>query len=513
MSLSLRVRELSVAASFSVAKLLETPELFFQLLEKRFGSLSKVFRLLAPLASATFTRDITLRKMMQLGRFEEAQAHIELMSRWNKATSIGHILLLSRYSNQLGRSMRSRPLVAKGSASRVLMLLNSVEPFTRSGYTVRSAGIVSALHSQVDELTVVARFGYPAVIGKFVDKKYDEMTEFQMPRFFPFSENARFKASVSSLRTICIDKNVTILHTTTNFGNAQVVSEVASLLGIPWVYELRGEPHNTWLSKVPPQDRPQAKASKYYNESQNQELRAAKAATAVVVLSEISKRKLIEHGVEEDRIAVVSNGIPNEFRGDAELSAKLSKQFNLPAKPLLGAISALVGYEGIETLITALEFLPSEVHLVIVGDGEEKERLMELATSRGFGDRVTFTGHRPAEEMPGWYQLIDLLVVPRRDLEVCRSVTPIKALQAQAVGTPVLASDLPALREVTGGFARFFTAEDPAALADAAIGVLREPERWCASTEWIASRSWNEQVENLVQLYHKLLDVDDEGRR
>jgi glycosyltransferase involved in cell wall biosynthesis len=64
---------------------------------------------------------------------------------------------------------------------------------------------------------------------------------------------------------------------------------------------------------------------------------------------------------------------------------------------------------------------------------------------------VVFTGRLEQAEVPDHYALLDLFAIPRRDLEVCRAVTPLKPFEALAMGIPVLASDLPALTEIVSG--------------------------------------------------------------
>ena len=50
-----------------------------------------------------------------------------------------------------------------------------------------------------------------------------------------------------------------------------------------------------------------------------------------------------------------------------------------------------------------------------------------------------------------WVQSLDVVAVPRRDVEVARTVTPQKPIEAMALGRPVIVSDLPALRETVTG--------------------------------------------------------------
>ena len=84
-------------------------------------------------------------------------------------------------------------------------------------------------------------------------------------------------------------------------------------------------------------------------------------------------------------------------------------------------------------------------------------------------------------------------------------MTPIKPMNAMALGIPVVASDLPALREVTGGFACYCDPENPLALAESINRVLAAPDRFTAPQEWIEERSWPSNCVRLEELYRRLL--------
>ncbi|MCI6411366.1 glycosyltransferase, partial [Schaalia hyovaginalis] len=73
-----------------------------------------------------------------------------------------------------------------------------------------------------------------------------------------------------------------------------------------------------------------------------------------------------------------------------------------------------------------------------------------------------------------WYRALDVMTIPRRDTPVTRAVTPIKGLQAMALGIPQVVSDLPALVEIAAseGQGLAVPAQDGRALADAIAQVL-----------------------------------------
>lgn len=98
----------------------------------------------------------------------------------------------------------------------------------------------------------------------------------------------------------------------------------------------------------------------------------------------------------------------------------------------------------------------------------------------------------PHAEVLDYYTLCDVFVVPRIDERAARLVTPLKPLEAMALGVPLLVSDLPALREIIGGGARgsTFRAGDVTSLADELEQLHREPER--ARQLAVEARRWVE---------------------
>ena len=82
---------------------------------------------------------------------------------------------------------------------------------------------------------------------------------------------------------------------------------------------------------------------------------------------------------------------------------------------------------------------------------------------------------------------------------MCRNVTPLKALNAQALGIPVVASDLPALREVTGEIETYVQAENAERLAR---GVMQAVGRdGLPSIEWAKTRQWSRLANKYRELY------------
>ncbi len=80
----------------------------------------------------------------------------------------------------------------------------------------------------------------------------------------------------------------------------------------------------------------------------------------------------------------------------------------------LAYVGRLVPEKGVDLFLAALEGLPGEWRATILGSGPEAGRLAEQARAAGLAGKVTFRAPLPSVEMPGFYQTVDVLVLPSR---------------------------------------------------------------------------------------------------
>jgi len=398
----------------------------------------------------------------------------------------------------------------------VLFYLTNSKPFTQSGYTERSHHILTSLKSRGINVLGVTRIGYPIVIGNFALESSSSLDDIlyrrMLPAVFPMRKSAQISMAVRMLVREARRFDANILHTTTDYKNAIIVSRAAQILGIPWVYEPRGELQKTWLSKRNSELQGLAKYSEYYLAAERKEIEAMENAAAVVQLSEVSKRNSVACGISDNKIAIIPNAVSASEIGRDFNKSSIRNELGIESKhPVIGAITSIVGYEGLDDLIRSIEYLP-DVHCIIVGDGEARPDLEAQERQMGLETQIRFVGKQPSDMVWKWYAALDVFVVPRKNQEVCRTVTPIKTLLAQANGVPVVASDLPALREITGNNAVYFPPEQPIQLAKAlemVIGsypnqIRRQVDR---AKMWVRNRSWDANAQRLIALYRQSEDL------
>jgi glycosyltransferase involved in cell wall biosynthesis len=109
------------------------------------------------------------------------------------------------------------------------------------------------------------------------------------------------------------------------------------------------------------------------------------------------------------------------------------------------------------------------------------------------------------------YRALDVFVVPRSDVRVAQLVTPLKPVEAMALGVPVIASRLPALAELlaNGGAGLLVPPDDPRALADAIARVrddatLRTDLVTAGRDEVAQRRTWQQVARSYRDLYEQL---------
>lgn len=400
---------------------------------------------------------------------------------------------------------------------RVLHVLTNSLPHTGSGYAQRSHSILASLRDGGFEVEAVTRPGYPVQIGVPWAAERDVVDGIAYQRLLPArlaqGQAARLQQHVELLAAHVRRTRPALLHTTTHFTNAVAVEAVARAFGIPWVYEVRGQLADTWAAVRGPE----ALESERYRLFQEREAEAARRADGVVTLGEGMRDRLLAAGVAEDAVVLCPNAVGGAFTAEPEDRdvARARLGWDVPEDAfVVGTVSSLVDYEGLDTLLRAAALLAPrrpELRVHIAGDGVARPGLQALAGRLGIAHLCSFPGRVARADARWHHAALDAFVVPRRDLPVTRSVTPMKTVEASATGRPVVASDLPALAELVdhGRTGLLVPAEDPAALADALARLAADPaERarlGAAGRQWaLATRTWEANARRYRDLYDRL---------
>ncbi len=135
-------------------------------------------------------------------------------------------------------------------------------------------------------------------------------------------------------------------------------------------------------------------------------------------------------------------------------------------------VGTLQFWKGLDTLLDALALAPA-LRLRIIGGGsdEEQARLAARIKTLGLQERVELSGRLPQHRLPGALASVACAVhpLPPEHSIAARFTSPLKLFEYMALGLPIVASDLPSVREALtdGTNARLFKPGQPKALAAA----------------------------------------------
>ncbi len=163
----------------------------------------------------------------------------------------------------------------------------------------------------------------------------------------------------------------------------------------------------------------------------------------IVSISEFTSKKLIQQGIEKEKIFLLSPCVDGEFfRPHQELD--LEGQIVLT----VGRLEASEGYKGYELVMEAIaKLLPEfpELEYRIVGEGDDRVRLERRVAALGLGGRIKFLGRVKEEDMPRQYSESSVFAMPSKG-----EGFGIVFLEALACGRPVIFGNEDASSEAAG---------------------------------------------------------------
>lgn len=404
----------------------------------------------------------------------------------------------------LERMLRHRAAVPTYTPQQGAMLYvaASALPYHISGYTTRTHEVVCALQVCFPHIQVMTRPGYPWDRGDRLCTATSEETVVEGVRYGharkPTNNRPVLQYAVQASRAIMVQARkhqVAVIHAASNHVNALPALLAARRLGIGFQYEMRGLWELTRISRHPEFEHSQA-----FQQGLQLERLVACHADRLFVISTQLGRYVAEHwGIAESAIHLLPNCI------DPQRIEPVPAQVQ---PDVIGYAGSLIGYEGLDTLLDAVQVLRAQgisVRVRIVGDGEARGALQAQADRLGLQEAVAFLGKLPPEQARRQLAECALVCIPRKPFQVCAIVPPIKLVEALAMGKAVVVPDLPVFRdELAGsGAAWFFRAGDVLDLAKVLACALQDAGKLeemgkLARIHAVTQRNWLEHVRKVL---------------
>lgn len=148
---------------------------------------------------------------------------------------------------------------------------------------------------------------------------------------------------------------------------------------------------------------------------------AYRHADSLIANSEFTRAELIKLGADRRRISLVHPGVDTTRFRPGLFAQDLRAQLGLNGSQLLIlSVGRLSRRKGFDTVIRALAQVRAagiDAHHALIGVGEDKVYLLELAQQCGMASYVHFLGHVEMDDLPRWYNACDVFVMPNREIK------------------------------------------------------------------------------------------------
>ncbi len=391
---------------------------------------------------------------------------------------------------------------------RILHVLDHSLPL-HSGYTFRTLSLLReqrALGWETVQLTTPKQGA-----GTSLQEDADGWTFHRTPSADGCNVLTQMRLTAGRLDSVIQATRPDVIHAHSPVLNAVPSLWVGHRRRLPVVYEVRA-----FWEDAAVDHGSTAEGSLRYRASRALETFALQRADQVTTICEGLRRDIAARGIAPERITVIPNAVDvGEFRFGAEPDADLRHALGLDGTTVIGFAGSFYAYEGLDLLLEALrQMLPRhpQLRVLLVGGGPQESALKAQATAAGIQDRVIFTGRVPHTDVQRYYQLIDVLAYPRLPMRLTELVTPLKPLEAMALGRMLVASDVGGHRELIrhGETGFLFGAGDASALAAAIEDLLAQRARWSAvraqARRFVeVERTWKSSAARYREVYRRAL--------
>lgn len=209
----------------------------------------------------------------------------------------------------------------------------------------------------------------------------------------------------------------------------------------------------------------------------------------IISISQLTERNLkswLECEVSDNRFVVVNNGVPLE---------DFKKSIHERVYPhTLIMVARFAPAKDQATIIRAMKLLDDDVHLILVGDGDNKKTCQSLAYEIGVIERVHFVGTQ--SDVPNW--------IGKADVGIQSSKWEgfgLTAVEMMAGGLPVIASDVDGLKQVVEGAGVLFPCGDHVKLAEEVNKLLSDEGYYLKIKQRCIERCEEYDIKRMVNSY------------
>lgn len=183
---------------------------------------------------------------------------------------------------------------------------------------------------------------------------------------------------------------------------------------------------------------------------------AFQRADLLIAISEGVRAYLLRHDAPADRVLIAPNGVNLKEFHPGISAAPVRERYHLDQRLVIGFAGSLKPWHGVDLLMQAFadvvatreEALPA-LHLLIIGDGPQREALLQQSQRLGLSGHITFTGVVPHHEIPAHLAALDIAVAPYHNSDGFY-FSPLKVIEYMAMGIPTIAPQIGQIPSLLG---------------------------------------------------------------
>jgi len=233
-------------------------------------------------------------------------------------------------------------------------------------------------------------------------------------------------------------------------------------------------------------------------------------ADKIIAISNATKEYVLRLGAKPSKVKVVYNGVDlARFRPIAGKREEMRKKLGISENAIVVlTVRRLVYKNGIDTLIDAASIAVKKnpkIVFLVVGKGPDLENVKLQVARLGIEANFRLTGFVSDEDLPSYYNVADLFVLPSKSGEGL----PLVALEGMACGLPVIATDVGGIREILReDYGKLVAPNKPELFAEAVLdfATVDFSSRSEELRVMVEKRfSWDANVKRLVEIYEELI--------
>lgn len=229
-------------------------------------------------------------------------------------------------------------------------------------------------------------------------------------------------------------------------------------------------------------------------------------AEKIIVLTSLIKKELIKIGISGDKIFIASDAVDLKQFSLNISAVEAKEKLGLPLNKHIIAYTGsfyLYDWKGIDILLESVKYFSAEGHCFLLVGGNKNEA--DKIKNKYNLNNIMLVSRKPHGEVPNYLKAADVLVLPNKkgDEASEKYTSPLKLFEYMASGRPIVASDLPSIREILNeNNSILVEPNSPEKLADGIKSVLQDKDLSDKiskqALEDAQNYTWEKRAENII---------------